>query len=170
MLATVNQFLSGVASDRDKAGLRPILDAGSNLDSSQGLTSAALAINATVTLVQTGAAFYAVANGILQNIPAATALPALVGSVLHGTFNVFCFYINSAGVVTSAMGSASTTLAGVGFPQLPPLQAMVGFIIIHPTGAGNFIGGTTGLSDATVIPNTVYISPTGSFDTSIIVG
>jgi len=34
---------------------------------------------------------------------------------------------------------------------------MIGFAIINPTGTGNFVGGTTPLDDATVVPNAVYI-------------
>ena len=172
MLATVNQYIAGMALSRDQAALRPVLTAGCNLDSSQTITSAGMVIfGAGSALAKTGAApCYSVANGILQSIAASTTLPALVGSVLHATFNVFCFYINSAGVVTSAMGGSGTTLAGVTFPILPPQQALIGFLIINPTGAGTFIGGTTALDDAGTVPNTAYVNLTGSFDTTIITG
>jgi hypothetical protein len=170
MLDTVARFLSGMASSRDQSALRPILNAGCNLDSSQALTSAGLAITgAGTTTVKTGAStFYAVANGVLVSVAAATNLPTLVGTVNHGTFNVFCFYEDSAGTLTSAMGTAGATLSAVKFPLLPALKALVGFIIINPTGTGNFVGGTTNLDDATVAPNTVYVNPTGAFDTTVL--
>jgi hypothetical protein len=47
---------------------------------------------------------------------------------------------------------------------------MVGFLIIHPSGTGNFVGGTTALDDATVVPNAVYVSPTGAFDPYAVTG
>ena len=173
MYATVNQYLAGMASDRDKAALRPIFVAGSNLDSSQQITSAAMVIfGAGSPVVKTGVSgsSYSIANGIIQIVLPGTNLPALVGSVLHATFNVFCFYINSAGVITSAMGVSGTTLSGAKFPILPLGQALIGFVIINPTGTGTFIGGTTALDDATTLPNTAYVNLTGSFDTSIITG
>lgn len=92
---------------------------------------------------------------------AAADMPTLVGTVLNGTFNVFCFYVNAAGTLSVAMGTAGATLAQVVFPTYDPTQvAMLGFILINPTGTGNFIGGTTALDDATVVPNTVYVDTT----------
>ena len=172
MQNTVNEFISGMASTRDQAALRPVITAGCNLDSSQMLTSAALAITAAgSTTVSTGAAAtYAVANGILQKIAAATVLPVLVGTVANATFNVFAFYVDSGGNLTSAMGTAGASLAAVQFPVLPQKEAMVGFVIINPTGTGNFVGGTTHLDDATVVPNAAYISVVGAFDPTVLLG
>jgi hypothetical protein len=44
---------------------------------------------------------------------------------------------------------------------------MIGFVIINPTGTGPFVGGTTALDDATVVPNAVFVNVTGAFDPSI---
>jgi hypothetical protein len=35
---------------------------------------------------------------------------------------------------------------------------MIGFVIVNPTGTGDFVGGTTDLDDATVAPNAVYVN------------
>ncbi|MCY1168491.1 hypothetical protein D9M73_84880 [compost metagenome] len=120
-------------------------------------------------MVKTGATdFYAIAKGILVKKAAATDMPALVGTVVNATFNVFSFFVDSAGTVTSAMGSAGATLAAVKFPPLPVGQAFLGFIIVNPTGTGNFVGGTTVLDDATVVPNVAYISLTAGVDPTVL--
>lgn len=145
-----------------RTALEPIYDRFTSF----ALTTAGLVIKAGGgVLVKTGGAVtYLLANGLLVKIAAATDQAALAGTVVNATFNVFCFFVDSAGVLTSAMGVAGATLAAVKFPQFPVNKALVGFIIVNPTGTGNFVGGTTALDDATVVPNVVYISPTGPFD------
>lgn len=172
MDSSITQILNAdITGERDRKGLRVIFSAVAHCLSAQSLSSAGLAIKAAASpVVKTGAAtYYAVARGILVSKPAATDMPALVGTVANGTFNVFGFYIDLNGNLSSAMGSAGTSLGRVKFPPLPPSQAMLGFIIINPTGTGSFVGGTTALDDATVVPNTAYISTTGQFDTTILV-
>jgi len=66
--------------------------------------------------------------------------------------------MNTGGTVTATMGTEASTLAGVIMPALPNGDAMVGFVIVNPTGTGNFVGGTTDLDDATVVPNAVYVN------------
>ena len=60
--------------------------------------------------------------------------------------------------------------AAVKWPPLPAGKALVGFVVINPTGTGNFVGGTTALDDATVVPNAAYVSCGGAFDPTILVG
>jgi hypothetical protein len=172
MDSSITQILqAGIASERDRQPLRTIFGAVAHCISAQSLTSAGLVIKAGASpIVKTGAStYYAVARGILVSKAAATDMPALVGTIANGTFNVFGFYIDLNGVVTSGMGTAGASLGRVKFPPLPPSQAMIGFIIINPTGTGSFVGGTTALDDATVAPNTAYISTLGQFDTTILV-
>lgn len=139
---------------------------------SRPLNSAGLVIHgAGGTVPKTGASDqYLLANGVLQKITAATDMPALSGTVVNATFNVFCFFIDSAGTTTSAMGTAGATLGAVVFPQFPVGKALIGFVIINPTGTGNFVGGTTALDDATVVPNAAYVSPTAGFDPYALTG
>lgn len=94
---------------------------------------------------------------------AAGDMPALSGTVANAAFNVFAFYVNAAGTVTSAMGTAAATLGAVIFPTVPSDNALLGFLVINPTGTGNFVGGTTALDDATVVPNVGYVNTTGLF-------
>jgi hypothetical protein len=94
---------------------------------------------------------------------AAADMAALSGTVVNATFNVFVFGVNSAGTLTTTMGTAAATLGGVAFPALPDGVVAIGFVIINPTGTGNFVGGTTALDDATVVPNAVYVNTVGDF-------
>lgn len=169
---TITRWLEPVRDYSSQQALRKILRAVGNTDATGALTSAALVIfGAASPLAKTGAAiFYALVNGTIQTIAAATSMPALVGTILTTNFNVYCFFIDGAGVVTSAMGTAGATLAKVVFPPFPEMKALVGFIIIHPTGAGSFVGGTTALDDASVIPNAVFISTTAACDPAILLG
>lgn len=167
----LNSVLTRIASSGDRTTLRNALAGVYDKMSSQTLTSAGLVINGAGTKVaKTGAATtYYIANGKLGSIAAATAMPALVGTVTNAKFNVFCLFVDSTGTVTSAMGTEGATLGAVTFPALPPKTATLGFIVINPTGTGNFVGGTTNLDDATVVPNAAYISTVGDFDTTALI-
>jgi hypothetical protein len=133
---------------------------------SVALSSAGLVISATTTKVKTGAnIFYYSVGGILSSIAAGTDMPVLVGTVTNAKFNVFVFTVDKAGNTYTTMGTEAGTLATVGWPKnLPANRTVIGFVIINPTGTGNFVGGTTALGDGTVVPNAVYISPLGAFD------
>ncbi len=97
-------------------------------------------------------------NGVLVSIAANTDMAALVGTVTNAKFNVFVFSVNSAGTPVTQMGTEGATLSAVVFPTIAADSAVVGFIIVNPTGTGNFVGGTTALDDATVVPNAVYVN------------
>ena len=148
-----------------------VTDLGSlfNTASNQALTSAGLVITgAGGTTAKFGASiWYALAGGQLVTKAAAAATAALSGTVANATFNVFCYYCDSSGVITTAMGVAGTTLALVEFPVAPANKALAGFVIINPTGTGPFVGGTTAIDDATVVPNAVFVSPTGGFNNEV---
>lgn len=167
MLDTMTRYLEAVIPLKVSWNLRKILKPLCDRYSSQALTSAGLAISSGgATTAKTGAAdFYAVAKGVLVKIAAATTLPALTGvNAPAGGFNVACFYVSSAAVVTVAAGASAATLGGVVFPQPPDNQALVGFLII--TYASAFVGGTTPLDTAT----TVYVNPLGAFDATVLTG
>jgi hypothetical protein len=66
------------------------------------------------------------------------------------------------------MGTPGATLAAVVVPTPPVGSGMLGMIVINPTGTGNFVGGTTNLDDATVVPNAAYISCVGAIDPSVL--
>ena len=99
---------------------------------------------------------YALIEGVL--VAKTTAEIVLSGTVAADLFNVYVLSMNAAGTVAATMGTAGATLAGVVFPTLPDGSAMIGFVIVNPTGTGDFVGGTTDLDDGTVVPNAVYIN------------
>jgi hypothetical protein len=166
MYNTLKQYLNTVGSVLDKAALTPLLSAMADRFSSQATSSAGLVISATTTTSKTGATpFAGVVQGVPVAIAAGTDMPALTGlNITAGSYNVFCYYIDAASVVTVLMGTEATTLAGVKFPQPPVGKALVGYLVV--TYASPFVGGTTVLSTAT----TVYVSPVGAFDPTILIG
>ena len=98
---------------------------------------------------------YAKVNGTL--VKKTTAEIAISGTVVNATFNVYVLTIDSAGAVTATMGTAGATIGAVVFPTIPDDEAVIGYVIVNPTGTGNFVGGTTDLDDATVVPGAVYV-------------
>jgi hypothetical protein len=164
------RYVQGFDNPQDQYFLRTVIGAVWDRLSSQALSSAGLVIKAGAsTLVKTGgSAQYLIANGKLQKINSATDMPALSGTVTNAKFNVFAFFIDQGGTTTSAMGVEGATLAAVKFPPIPEGKALIGFVVINPTGTGNFVGGTTALDDATVVPNAAYVSSVGPIDPTLI--
>ena len=165
MQNTILQALSLVGSGNDRKALSDVLAGVGGTLNTQALTTAGLVIKAGAsTLAKTGsAAFYAVVGGRLLTIAGATDMPALTGLVITAnSFNVACFFVNSAGTVTAKFGTEGTALGRVKFPDFPLGQALIGFLII--THSSTFTGGTTALDTAT----TVYVSPLGAVDPSIL--
>jgi hypothetical protein len=169
---TMRRWLGSVTDSKNQFNLTRLFYPLYDRHTSRSLNTAGLVIHGSAgTVPKTGAtAFYALATGVLVTIAASTDMPALVGTVVNATFNVFCFFVDSAGTVTSAMGTAGATLAAVVFPQFPEGKALVGFIVVNPTGTGNFVGGTTALDDATVVPTVAYVSAIGGFDPRALTG
>lgn len=165
-MENLTQQMAVIADKRDGLALRSTLKGVWDHLRSQSLTSAGLVIKAGGgVLVKVGAtAWYGTADAKLVTIAAATDMAALVGTVTNALFNVYTFTVDSAGTQTTSMGTEAATLAGVKFPARNAEHAMIGFIIINPTGTGNFVGGTTALDDATVVPTAVYVNVIGMFD------
>ena len=166
MFSTVTQFLSGMSAEKDRNAVFQVASPLADRYNSVATSSAGLVITATsgTKVPKIGSvAFQGIAAGVPVAIAAGTDMPALAGSITAASFNIFCFFIDSASVVTSAMGTEGTTLAKVKFPQFPTGKALVGYITV--TYASTFVGDTTSLGTAT----TVYISPTGAFDPSVLI-
>jgi len=168
MIGTVRQIMMGAPLGWGYK-LNLLLQAMADRRSTRVLKAPGLVIKTTSSaVVKAGAAFHAAVNGVLVAKAANTDMAALSGTVVNATHNVFAFFIDSAGTLTSQMGTAGATLAAVGFPAIPAKKALIGYVHINPTGTGNFVGGTTALDDATVVPNAVYVSDVGGFDPSIL--
>ena len=120
------------------------------------LNTAGLAIGtsdaAKVKIVNT---IYAMLDGVIAK--KTTAEVALSGTVTNALFNVFVLSMTAAGVVVATMGTEGATIGAVVFPTIPSDSVVLGFVIVNPTGTGNFVGATTDLDDATVVPNAVYV-------------
>lgn len=171
MIGTLTQWLSGLPDGRMREQLRAILNPIGDRLSTQCLTTAGLTIKAGASaIVKAATAFYAICNGTLVTKGANTDMAALAGTVTNEAFNVFAFYIDAAGTLTSQMGTEGATLALVGIPPVPEKKACIGLLIINPTGTGNFVGGTTALDDATVVPTALYVNFTSGVDASIKLG
>lgn len=164
MIDTIRRWLEGIADQKDRWTLQHLFDPIGDRYSTQPLRSAGLAINAGgAATVKIGSAdFYAAVKGKLVKLAASLELPALVGSITATKFNVFCFFVDQAGTPTVAMGTEGAALVNLTFPPFPEGKALVGFIIV--TYASTFVGGTTPLDTAT----TVYVSPLGPFDPSVL--
>lgn len=129
---------------------------------SQTLGNAGLAIKTGGSaVVKAGTAFVALANGVLVSKTANTDMAALSGTTANSKFNVYCFFVDSAGTLTSSMGTEAATLAAVLFPTIPANKAMIGFIIVATSG-GSFVGGTTALDAGTV--TVTYVNTQGAID------
>lgn len=167
MVETLSRLLNALSIRRDVNIHRLVLAPTIDLLSCQSFISATIVPSVGAVTTKVGAVdWYGVANGVLVKVAAATVLPALVGTILINTFNVYAFYVDSAGVVTSQMGTAAATLAGVKWPVRPAGKVYLGASLFNPT-TGSFIGGTT-LADA-ANTNHVGLNALGGFDQTSLV-
>ncbi len=172
---TIQRDLQAVAANTDRYSLQRVINPLADRSSACMLGTAAIVISAGgAATAKTGAsAVYALttsssgAKSSMVSIAAATVLTPNTGVTLISTFNVYVFYIDSAGTITSAMGTAATTLAGVIWPPTPVGKAIIGGFTVNPT-AGSFTGNTTLLDAANT--NVVYFSPVGAFDPTVLTG
>jgi len=134
------------------------------------LTSGGLVISATKTKAK-------IANTIKYMIygnvytKATADMAALAGTIANTKFGAWYFFIDAAGALTTVAGTlTAATLEAI----VPPLtswdgsKACIGMLIVNPTGTGSFVGGTTELDDATVVPNAVYVDFTAPYNPNIV--
>jgi hypothetical protein len=74
----------------------------------------------------------------------------------NALYNKCLLCIDSSGNMQIAAGTEGASAGAVVLPAIPASYAVVGMVQVHPTGTGNFTGGTTELDDGTVVPNAVY--------------
>lgn len=165
MIDTITRHVSALVNLPGRLSLLKVFKAIGDRLSCQPLASAGLVIKAgTSALAKTGAtAYHGTVQGKLVTIAASTDMPALTGLVITAnSYNVACFFIDTASTVTMLYGTEATTRAAVKFPEFPEGKTLVGFLII--THSATFTGGTTALDTAT----TQYVSPVGAFDPNIL--
>ena len=150
----------GTINDAFKAVQKAMLDT--------CLTTPTLAIGTTTTKVRTTAACRLLIDGVYVLKASTDDAFTLAGTVNNATFNVFVMTITAAGTCTARMGTAGATRAAVVWPAIPDGEVVVGFVEINPTGTGNFVGGTTALTDGTVVPNAVYVNTPYPFNPNLL--
>jgi hypothetical protein len=167
---SVVKHLAVVQDVRERLALLGVFNPLADRYSTRALVNSTLVIKAgSSALAKTGAAdSYFTVKGILVKIAASTDMPALAGGdiVTTNTVNVFCFFVDSAGALTSASGTPGVALANVVFPPFPQGKCLVGILIVTMAAAATFTAGTTALDAANT--TTVFISPTGPFDPSVL--
>lgn len=126
------------------------------------LNTGGLAIGSTKTKIKIANTIYTLHDGVMAKKTTAEVSPS--GTVTNANFNVYVVSVDSAGTATVSMGTEGATIGAVVFPTVPTGNAVVGFVIVNPTGTGNFVGGTTDLDDGTVVPNAVYVNTVGPFN------
>lgn len=135
-----------------------------------GLSTANLTLATTKAKIKSQADYYAFVSGILVKKAATDNLITLTtaSNCTNALFNVTVFTINSSGTITNRAGTAGASLAAITWPTIPAEEAVFGILIVNPTGTGDFVGGTTALDDATVVPNAVYLNPLSALSFSAI--
>jgi len=95
-------------------------------------------------------------DGVLYS-KAAADMAALAGTVLTTKFGIWVFTVNAAGTLAARAGSlAAATIDALTFPSIPDGEAVIGYLTVNPSGTGSFVGGTSNLDDATIVPGAVY--------------
>lgn len=128
------------------------------------ISKVGLAINAGgATFAKASNAFVAIAGGVMLYKPAATAMPALVGTIAAGQVAIWPFYIDSTGTITTGAKTADAATTAAAILLLPTPAAgltMLGFIVVSNGSGAGFIGGTTALDAASITVG--YIDVEGS--------
>lgn len=121
------------------------------------LTDPGLAIKASSSaLAKHANTIYAIVDGVLVKKTTGD-MPAIAGTIPTDTFGLFVWVIESSGTLSQLTVAKGATLADIVLPDFPVNKTVVGALIIAPTGTGDFVGGTTALDDATVVPAAVYL-------------
>lgn len=168
MSASINNLTNGLAAKRDAkrlgmlfaslfADITALRAAGSAVLFNSGALAIKAGASALAKTVNT--VYFKIGASVYSK--AAADMAALSGSVTNAKFNIFCFYVDAAGALTTVMGTEGATLAAVVPPAATTTKAMIGFVVINPTGTGPFVGGTTALDDGTVVPNAAYVNTVG---------
>ena len=123
------------------------------------LNSAGLAIGTgSKKKVKIANTTYTLHDGVLAAKTTAEVTLTTANNVANAKFAVIVLSIDSSGTVTPTNSADAASLGAVVFPAVPSGNTVIGFVIINPTGTGGFVGGTTDLDDATVVPNAVYVN------------
>jgi len=168
MQDTIARYLSGVRPERARTALRTVIEGLGGRHATHMIRTATLAIKtAGSALAMTTAVSYGLVNGKPITIASSVDMPALTDMVISANkYNVICFFatVAAASGLSALMGTEASTIAEVTFPDFPADKVLVGFILVT-NGSSAFTGANTALDAAT----TIYISPTGPFDPTVLV-
>lgn len=169
MIGTLMQQLQLIPDGATQTVLKALFAPLMDRYSTQVQANAGLAIKAGGSaIVKTGgSATPYIVKGKGGTIDASTDMAALSGTVTQSYYNVFVFFVDSAGTLTTAMGQQATTKAAVIFPPFPAGKAVIGYIRVINTGA-SFIGGTTALDNGTVTVE--YVNTPAPWDPTVLTG
>lgn len=166
----LNQRINQFSNKSDARNLVLVLEKVYKRLGNVGLSTANLTIATTKDKIKSQADYYGFIGGVLVKKATTDNLITLTtaSNCANALFNVTVFTINSSGTITNRSGTAGASLAAIKWPTLPSDEAVFGILIVNPTGTGDFVGGTTALDDATVVPKAVYLNPLSAFSLSAI--
>ncbi len=128
----------------------------------QCFSNVGLAIATLAPQIQTGNAAVFTVNGVFYALIATDNYWDLTGfNVTNGAFNICLLCMDDASAMQIGIGTEAALAADVILSDTPADSCVVGQVLVNPTGAGNFVGGTTDLDDAGVVPNAVYTNLSG---------
>ncbi len=85
-------------------------------------------------------------------------------NVTNGMYNICLLCIDTSGNMQIAAGTEGASAGAVVLADTPADSCVVAKVLVHPTGTGDFVGGTTELTDGTVVPNAAYADLAGHPD------
>jgi len=85
-------------------------------------------------------------------------------NVTNAMYNLCLLCIDNLGAMQVGIGTQAALLVNVVLPDTPADSCVVAMVEVNPTGAGNFVGGTTDLDDVGVVPNAVFTNLSGHPD------
>lgn len=125
----------------------------------------AIAIATLLPQIQTVAASQYSVAGIMYDLAATDNYWDLTGfNVTNAMFNVCLLAVDNLGAMQIGIGVEAALLANVVLPDTPADSCVIAMVEVNPTGAGNFVGGTSDLNDAGIVPNAVYTDLSGHPD------
>lgn len=125
----------------------------------------AIAIATLLPQIQTVAASEYCVGGIMYDLAATDNFWDLTGfNVTNAMYNLCLLCVDNLGAMQIGIGTEAAALANVVLPDTPANSCVIAMVEVNPTGVGNFVGGTSDLNDAGIVPNAVYTDLAGHPD------
>jgi hypothetical protein len=99
-------------------------------------------------------------GGSIVNVAAFATGGGFTGlTVVTNCYGLVAAYITQAGTHVVAMGATAATMGGMGLPSVPSTAYLYGMVIIRPSSASAFTGGTTALDGTNA--SAIFINTNG---------